>query len=165
MGTPVAIQEAMNMLSTVYGNKPRKLDYDKVASAIFVQPPMGTCGISEKEALKRGFKNLDVYMDGAVSQGAGFQAECFKFTESKEEMMVKVIVDADTDKVLGIHYVGKDAGEIMQGFGVAMYKGMTREDVYNTVAIHPTSAEELVCIPGIDLMKPERQYRDGVIQK
>merc|ERR1712232_602335 len=161
MGTPVAIQEAMNMLSTVYGNKPRKLDYDKVASAIFVQPPMGTCGISEKEALKRGFKNLDVYMDGAVSQGAGFQAECFKFTESKEEMMVKGIVDADTDKVLGIHYVGKDAGEIMQGFGVAMYKGMTRDDLYNTVAIHPTCAEELVCIPGIDLMSAERKYRDG----
>merc|ERR1712187_1058813 len=73
--TPVAIHEAMNFLSTLYGGRPRKLNYDKVASAIFVQPPMGTCGISEKDALKRGFKNLDIYMDGAVSQGAGFQAE------------------------------------------------------------------------------------------
>merc|ERR1719277_672709 len=159
--TPVAIQEAMNFLSTLYGNKKRKLDYDKVASAIFVQPPMGTCGLSEKECLKRGFKNLDIYMDGAVSQGAGFQAECFKFTESKEEMMVKVIVNTDNDEVLGIHFVGKDAGEIMQGFGVGMYKGMTRDDLYNTVCIHPTQAEEIVAIPGIDLMAPERRIRDG----
>merc|ERR1712083_1049641 len=149
------------MGSTLYGGKKRKLDYDKIASAIFVQPPMGTCGLSEKECLKRGYKNMDVYMDGAVSQGAGFQAEVFHFTNSKEEMMVKVIVDADTDKVLGIHYVGKDAGEIMQGFGTAMRMGCTRDDLYETVAIHPTSAEELVCIPGIDLMAAERQYRDG----
>merc|ERR1712083_1199172 len=152
------------MGSTLYGGKKRKLDYDKIASAIFVQPPMGTCGLSEKECVKRGYKNLDIYMDGAVSQGAGFQAEVFHFTQSKEEMMVKVIVDADTDKVLGIHYVGKDAAEIMQGFGTAMLLGMTRDDLYNTVAIHPTCAEELVCIPGIDLMKAERQYRDGKIQ-
>lgn len=158
--TPVAIQEAMNMLSTLYGGRPRKLNYDLVASAIFVQPPMGTCGLSEKECLKRGYKNLDVYMDG---QGGGFQAECFRFTESKEEMMIKVIVNADDDKVLGMHYVGKDAGEIMQGFGTAMLLGMTRDDIYNTVAIHPTCAEELVCIPGIDLMKAERQYRDGAL--
>jgi len=160
--TPVAIQEAMNFLSTLYGGKPRKLDYSKIASAIFVQPPMGTCGLSEKDAIKK-HPNLDVYMDGAVSQGAGWQAEVFTFTESKEEMMVKILVDADTDKVVGIHYVGKDAGEIMQGFGVAMKMGCTREDLYDTVAIHPTSAEELVCIPGIDLMTPERKYRDGKV--
>jgi len=102
-------------------------------------------------------------MDGAVSQGGGFKPEVYNFTQSKEEMMVKLIVDADTDKVLGIHYVGKDAGEIMQGFGTAMLLGMTRDDLYNTVAIHPTCAEELVCIPGIDLMAPERQYRDGKV--
>merc|ERR1711972_577701 len=160
--TPVAIQEAMNFLSTLYGGKRRKLDYDKVASAIFVQPPMGTCGISEKEALKRGFKNLDIYMDGAISQGGGFAAECYKLVDNnKEWMMVKVIVNADNDEVIGMHYVGKDAGEIMQGFGAAMYIGMTRDDLYNTVAIHPTCAEELVCIPGIDLMSAERKYRDG----
>merc|ERR1719277_2324347 len=99
--TPVAIQEAMNFLSTLYGNKPRKLDYDKVASAIFVQPPMGTCGLSEKEALKRGYKNLSIYMDGAMSQGAGFAPEALKFTDSKEEMMVKVIVNDDNDEVIG----------------------------------------------------------------
>merc|ERR1712178_399451 len=101
------------------------------------------------------------YMDGAVSQGAGWQAEVFTFTERKEEMMVKILVDADTDKVVGIHYVGKDAGEIMQGFGVAMKMGCTREDLYETVAIHPTCAEELVCIPGIDLMPANRRYRGG----
>jgi len=158
--TPVAIQEAMNFLSTLYGGKPRKLDYEKVASAIFVQPPMGVCGLSEKEAVKK-YPNLDVYMDGAISQGAGWKAELFKFTDSKEEMMVKVLVDADTDKVIGIHYVGRDAGEIMQGFGGMMKMGCTRDDLYETVAVHPTSAEELVCIPGIDLMAAERRYRDG----
>merc|ERR1719469_120426 len=153
--TPVAIQEAMNFLSTHYGGKPRKLDYEKVASAVFTQPPMGTCGLTEEQAVAR-YKNLDIYMDGAEG---GWQAEAFHFTDSKEEMMVKIIVDVDTNKVVGMHYVGKDAGEIMQGFGCAIKMGCTRQDLYETVCIHPTNAEELVAIPGIDLMSAARKYR------
>jgi len=155
--TPVAIQEANNFLSTVYGGAPRKLDYDTVASAVFTQPPMGTCGLTEEQAVAK-YKNLDIFMDG---EEGGWKAEIYNFTESKEEMMVKIIVDVDTDKVVGMHYVGKDAGEIIQGFGVAIKMGCTRQDIYETVAVHPTCAEELICIPGIDLMAASRKYRDG----
>jgi len=155
--TPVAIQEAMNFLSTVYGGAPRKLNYETVASAVFTQPPMGTCGLTEEQAVAK-YKNLDIYADGAEG---GWKAEVYNFTDSKEEMMVKVIVDTDTDKVVGMHYVGKDAGEIIQGFGCAIRMGCTRRDLYETVAVHPTCAEEMVCIPGIDLFTPGVQYRDG----
>jgi glutathione reductase (NADPH) len=157
--TPVAIQEAMAFLYTVYAGRPRKVDYSLVASAIFTQPPMGTCGLSEEAAVQK-YPNLDIFMDGV---GGGWQAEYFNFTDSKEELMLKVIVDTDTDKVVGIHIVGKDAGEIMQGFGAAMKCGLTKSQIYDTVAIHPTTAEELVCIPGIDMMAPARRYRKGLI--
>jgi len=118
---------------------------------------MGTCGLTEEQAVAK-YKNLDIYADGAEG---GWKAEVYNFTESKEEMMVKVIVDTDTDKVVGMHYVGKDAGEIIQGFGCAIRMGCTRRDLYETVAVDPTCAEEMVCIPGIDLFTPEVQYRDG----
>lgn len=159
--TPVAIQEAMNFLSTVYGGKPRKLEYDKIASAVFTQPPMGTCGLTEEEAVAK-YPNLDIYMDG---HEGGWRAEIFNFTDSKEEMMIKILIDVDTDKVVGMHYVGKDAGEIMQGFGVAILMGCTKQALYDTVAIHPTCAEELVCIPGVDMMEPVRRYRGGKEEK
>mmetsp|Transcript_51630 Transcript_51630/g.122885 ORF Transcript_51630/g.122885 Transcript_51630/m.122885 type:complete len:555 (-) Transcript_51630:74-1738(-) len=155
--TPVAIQEATAFLGFVFGAKEKKIDYALVPSAVFTQPPMGTCGLREDEAVKR-FPNLDVYLDGA---GGGWQAEYYSFTENKEEMMVKVLVDVDSDKVVGMHIVGKDAGEIMQGFGAAMQCGVTKAKLYETVAIHPTIAEELVCIPGVDMTPPTRSYRDG----
>lgn len=155
--TPVAIQEAMAFLHTVFGSNPQKIDYDTVASAVFTQPPMGTCGLTEEQALKK-YPNLEVFIDGA---DGGWQAEYFTFTESKEELMIKVLVDKDTDKVVGIHILGKDAGEIMQGFGVAIKCGVTKKQLYDTVAIHPSTAEELVCIPGIDMVPPERVYKDG----
>jgi glutathione reductase (NADPH) len=76
------------------------------------------------------------------------------------ELLVKVLVNADDDRVLGIHIVGKDAGEIMQGFGAAMVCGLTKQQLFDTVAIHPTIAEEIVCIPGIDQRPAARKYRD-----
>ncbi|KAL1510270.1 hypothetical protein AB1Y20_006592 [Prymnesium parvum] len=154
--TPVAIQEACAFLSTVFGEKKYAVDYDSVASAVFTQPPMGTCGLTEEAAVAK-YPNVDVIIDGA---GGGWQAEYFKFTESKEELLVKVLINVDNDKVLGFHIVGKDAGEIMQGFGAAFKCGITKQQLFDTVAIHPTIAEELVCLPGIDMLAPERQYRD-----
>merc|ERR1712083_1164568 len=93
--------------------------------------------------------------------GGGWQAEYFNFTDSKEELLVKILIDVDSDKVVGIHIVGKDAGEIMQGFGAAMKCGVTKKQIYDTVAIHPTIAEEIVCLSGIDMAEPKRKYRDG----
>ena len=82
------------------------------------------------------------------------------FIEAKMELLVKVLVNADDDRVLGIHIVGKDAGEIMQGFGAAMVCGLTKQQLFDTVAIHPTIAEEIVCIPGIDRRPATRTYRN-----
>merc|ERR1719262_1101837 len=73
--TPVAIQEAMNFLSTVYGGVPRKLNYDTIASAVFTQPPLGTCGLTEEQAVAK-YKNLDIFCDGAEG---GWKAEIFNF--------------------------------------------------------------------------------------
>jgi len=154
--TPVAVQEAMAFLYLNFGDKKYKLDYEKVASAVFTQPPMGTVGLTEEAAVKR-FPNVDIIMDG---DGGGFQAEYFDFTESKEEMMLKIIVNVDDDKILGLHIVSKDAGEVMQGFGAAMTLGLTKQALFDTVAIHPTIAEELVCAAGIDMMPACRKYRD-----
>jgi len=159
--TPVAIQEATALLNMLYGTKKYTLEYDKIASAVFTQPPMGTCGLTE-EAAKAKYPNLDVFLDG---DGGGWQAEYFEFTDSKEELLVKIIVNTDDDKVVGMHIVGKDAGEIMQGFGAAIKCGVTKQNLFDTVAIHPTIAEEMVCIPGIDQMAPRRRYRDFKLQE
>jgi len=155
--TPVAIQEGMSVLNTVYGGVSRGIDYDKIASAIFTQPPMGTVGLSEEMAIPK-YPNLDIYMDGETG---GMQPSIHTFSGSKEEMMFKILICADTGLVVGLHMVGKDSAEIMQGFGVAMQLGMTKQTLFDTVAIHPTAAEEFVCIPGIDDMDPVRRYRDG----
>jgi len=159
--TPVAIQEGMAVLNTVYGGKPYGIDYSKVASAIFTQPPMGTCGLTEEQAVKK-YPNLDVFMDGHTG---GMQPSIHTMTGSKEEMMFKILICADTGLVVGLHMVGKDSPEIMQGFAVAMLLGMTKQNLFDTVAIHPTSAEEFVCIPGIDDMAPFRKYREGAISE
>merc|ERR1711907_555506 len=127
--TPVAIQEAMAFLHAVYGQKQYRLDYDTIASAVFTQPPMGTCGLTEDAAVKK-YPNLDVYLDG---DGGGWQAEYFTFTESQEELLVKVLVNADDDSVVGMHIVCKDAGEIMQGFGAAIKCGVTKQKLFETV--------------------------------
>mmetsp|Transcript_56407 Transcript_56407/g.132290 ORF Transcript_56407/g.132290 Transcript_56407/m.132290 type:complete len:509 (-) Transcript_56407:76-1602(-) len=156
--TPVAIQEAQAFLKTVFASTPSKIDYETIASAVFTQPPMGTCGLTEEQAVKK-YPNLDVIMDGAEG---GWQTEYHSFGgHSKEELMVKILIDVDTDKVIGMHIVGKDAGEIMQGFAAAIKCGVTKQQLYDTVAIHPTIAEELVCLPGIDAMPPCRKYRGG----
>jgi len=154
--TPVAIQEAQAFLHGVFGSKKYTIDYDLVASAVFTQPPMGTCGPTEEAAVAK-YPNLDVFLDG---DGGGWQAEYYEFTESKEELLIKIMVNVDDDKVVAIHIVGKDAGEIMQGFGAAMKCGVTKQQLFDTVAIHPTIAEELVCIPGIDQMPARRKYRN-----
>lgn len=155
--TPVAIAEAMCFLNTVYGGKPDKIDYDIVPCAVFTQPPMGTCGLTEEEAIKR-FKNVDVWLDGAEG---GMKPQVHKFSESSEEHMFKVIIDADTDKILGLHMVGKDSAEIMQGFAVAMKCGATKKHLYDTICIHPSAAENLNGTPGIDCVPPKRTYRGG----
>ena len=112
------------------------MNYENIATAIFSAPPIGTVGLSEDEALAKGFE-IDVY-------DSGFQPLKHKLSGRDEKTFMKLIVDAKTDRVLGTHMMGMDAPEIVQGFAVAMNMGATKADFDRTMAIHPTSAEEFV---------------------
>jgi glutathione reductase (NADPH) len=134
--TPVAIHEAMCFAKTLYGGEPTVPDHRDVPSAVFSQPPIGSVGLSEAEARERG-DELDVYT-------SSFRALRDTLTGSEEKTNMKLIVDRKSDRVLGVHIVGPDAGEIIQGFGIALKCNATKAQFDATIGIHPTSAEELV---------------------
>lgn len=134
--TPVAIAEAMVFVDRVYKGSSRTLDYSNIPTAVFCQPNIGTVGLSEAEA-RQQYTNVDIYR-------SEFRALKNTLSGSAERTLMKLIVDADSDKVLGVHMVGPDAGEITQGMGVALKAGATKSDFDETIGIHPTSAEEFV---------------------
>ncbi len=122
-------------LDSVFGGTPRKTDHDLIASAIFTQPELGTVGLSEEDA--RDVGPIEVYC-------AAFRPMQAMFAGHEERVMMKLIVCADTRKVLGVHLVGDHAGELIQLVGIAVKMGATKEDFDATVAVHPTMSEELV---------------------
>ncbi len=132
--TPVAIAEAMAFTATQFANRPTRMDYRDIPTAVFSQPPVGTCGLTEDEARARHGDDLDIYK-------ADFRPMIHTLGGSGERTLMKLIVDAKTDRVLGAHMVGHDAGEIIQGIGKC---GATKAQFDATVAIHPTAAEEFV---------------------
>jgi len=134
--TPVAIHEAMCLARTLYAGQPTSPDHRDVPSAVFSQPPIGTVGLTEAEALERGH-HIDVYT-------SSFRSLRDTLTGSDEKTHMKLLVDAATDRVLGVHMLGPDAGEIIQGFGVALKCDATKAQFDATIGIHPTAAEELV---------------------
>jgi glutathione reductase (NADPH) len=129
----------MCLASTLYLDKPLSPDHHDVPSAVFSQPPIGSVGLTEAEACDRygGSSALDVY----VSE---FRTLKHTLTGSEEKMLMKLVVDRASDRVLGLHVVGPDAGEIVQGFAVGIKMKATKADFDATIGIHPTSAEELV---------------------
>jgi len=134
--TPVAIKEAMAFVQTQYLNLPTKMDYEGIATAVFCQPNIGTVGLTEAEA-KEKYGAVDVYL-------STFKAMKHTLSGSDERSLMKIIVDQDSDKVVGVHMVGADAGEIIQGIAIALKAGATKAVFDATVGIHPTSAEEFV---------------------
>ncbi len=134
--TPVAIGEAMAFVDTVYRDKPRAMDHANVASAVFSQPPVGTVGLSEAEA-RAAYGAVDIYR-------SSFRPMKHTLSGRDEKTMMKLIVDRQTQKVVGCHMVGLDAAEIIQGIGIAVKMGATKQDFDATVGIHPTAAEEFV---------------------
>lgn len=134
--TPVAIHEGMCLASTLFDDDPRKPDHEYVASAVFSQPPVGSVGWTEAEARER-FDEVDVYR-------ATFRALKDTLTGGEGKTMMKLLVDRKSDRVVGLHMVGPDAGEIVQGFAVAIKCGATKKQFDATMPIHPTSAEEFV---------------------
>lgn len=136
--TPVALHEAMCLVETLFGEKPVAPVHENIPAAVFSQPPVGTVGLSEGEARERlGDAGVAIYR-------SRFRPLKHTLTGSDETTMMKIVVDRATDKVLGLHMVGPEAGEIIQGFAVAIQCGATKAQFDATVGVHPTSAEELV---------------------
>ena len=133
--TPVAIAEAEAMVRTAFGGKPMAVDYSGVPSAVFSQPPIGTVGLTEAEAGEQTGGEIDVYV-------SRFTPMKYTLSGRDEKSMMKLVVERNTDRVLGCHMVGLDAPEIIQGFAVALRTGATKAHFDATIGIHPTAGEE-----------------------
>lgn len=147
--TPVALMEGHRLADTLFGGMDRPVDHEFVASTVFTNPEIGTVGYTEAEALEK-FKNIDVYT-------TRFRPMKHSFPKSEAYSFFKLIVDANTDKVVGVHVATDGAGEMVQGIAIAVKMGATKADFDNTIGIHPTSAEELVT-----MRTPSYQFRNGV---
>ncbi len=135
--TPVALAEGMAVARRLF--KPdeyRKVDYRMIPTAVFSLPNIGTVGLSEEQAREEGY-NVKVYE-------SRFRPMKLALTEAQERTLMKLVVDADSDRVLGCHMVGPDAGEIVQGLAVALKAGATKQIFDETIGVHPTAAEEFV---------------------
>ncbi len=136
--TPVAIAEGRAVADVLYGPGGRALNYELVPSAVFSLPAIGTVGLTEEEARAR-HGNVDVYR-------SSFRPLRHTVSGSDERALTKLVVDPASDRVLGAHMVGPDAGEIIQGLAVALTAGATKAQFDATLAIHPTAAEEFVLL-------------------
>jgi glutathione reductase (NADPH) len=134
--TPVALAEGMVVAERLFGKGERTMSYDNVATAIFSHPNVGTVGLSEAQARSRG-------LDIAIYRSS-FTPLKHTLTGRAEKALMKLVVDQANDRVLGVHMVGAEAGEIIQGFAVALQCGATKKQLDATIGIHPTSAEEFV---------------------
>ena len=115
----------------------RRLDYEQIPTVIFTHPPIGTVGLTEDAARREFGEAVKVYQ-------TRFTPMAYAFSENKVKSTMKLVVTGPEEKVIGCHVIGDGADEMMQGFAVAMRMGATKADFDDTIAIHPTSAEELV---------------------
>jgi glutathione reductase (NADPH) len=134
--TPVALGEAMVLVDRLFGSGQREMGYDFIPTAVFTHPNIGTVGYGESAARDK-FGKITVYR-------SEFKALKHTLSGSSERTFMKLIVDHASDRVVGLHMVGTDAGEIVQGFAVAMKAGATKAVFDSTIGIHPTAAEEFV---------------------
>lgn len=134
--TPVAIREGHAFADTVFGNKPTTVNHSLIPTAVFSQPELGTVGLTEAQA-RSGHSKVDIYK-------TSFRPMKHTLSGRDERMLMKLIVDGETDRVLGCHIAGPDAGEMSQLLGIAVTCGATKAQFDATMAVHPTAAEELV---------------------
>lgn len=139
--TPVAVAAGRKLADRLFGKKDgAKLEYENIPSVVFSHPPLGTVGLSEEDAVKQyGADKIKVYK-------TKFGNMYFSVTKKKETTAMKLVCLLPTEKVIGVHIIGKGADEMLQGFGVAVRMGATKADFDNCVAIHPTASEELVTL-------------------
>jgi glutathione reductase (NADPH) len=135
--TPVAIREGHAVADTLFGGRPTAMQYDRIPTAVFAQPPAATIGLTEAAARRLG--EIDVYR-------SDFRPLKHTISGRDERTLIKLICDRATRRVLGLHMVGADAPEIVQAAAIAIGMGATKDDLDRTFALHPTSAEELVLL-------------------
>lgn len=136
--TPVALAEGMALVRHLYQNHSAAPRYDNIPSAVFCQPNIATVGLTQEQAREK-YADIDIYR-------STFRPLKHTLTGSDEKCLVKMIVDRATDRVLGVHMVGAEAGEIIQGIAIAMNAGATKSVFDQTIGIHPTTAEEFVTL-------------------
>ncbi len=136
--TPVAIREGQAFADTVFGEKPTRVDYDCIPSAVFSHPPIGAVGMTESEARQK-LGSIKVY-------SSDFRPMKNVLAGRNERALYKMVCDGETERVVGIHMIGPDAPEILQAAAVAVKAGLTKAQFDATVALHPTMAEELVLL-------------------
>jgi len=134
--TPVAIREGHAFADTVFGNRPTKVDHSNIPTAVFSQPQVATVGLTESEALAQ-YGDVDIYK-------TDFRPIKATMSGNSGRVLMKLVVDRATDRVLGCHIVGPDAAEVIQVVAIAVRMKATKADFDNTMALHPTGAEELV---------------------
>jgi glutathione reductase (NADPH) len=134
--TPVAIREGHAFADTVFGGRPVAVDHSNIATAVFTTPELGTVGLTEAQA-REAHDIVDIY-------SASFRPLKATLSGRSDKTLMKIIVDGTTDRVLGVHILGDDAGEMAQILGIAVKLGARKADFDETMAVHPTSAEELV---------------------
>ena len=135
--TPVAIRDAIALISTIFEHEKKSPDHELVPTAIFTKPEVGTVGLTEKEARN----NFDVKIYKTLFSSLGS-----RFTNNHDKIMMKLVVCNKTDKILGCHIVGDGASEMIQMFGISMKMGVKKKDLDSTCAVHPTLAEEIVTL-------------------
>jgi len=136
--TPVALAEGMVLVDYLYGDQSKAIDYANIPSAVFSQPSIGTVGLTQEQAVAK-YKTVKVFK-------TSFKPMKYSLGHTEEKIFMKLLVDGDSDKVIGAHMVGADAGEIIQGLGIAIKAGATKAHFDSTIGIHPTSAEEWVTL-------------------
>jgi glutathione reductase (NADPH) len=146
--TPVAIREGAAFVETVYNDNPTTVDHSLIPTAVFSEPEIGTVGMTEAQAVEQ-HEHVNVYI-------STFRPMQNTLSDRPEKMLFKLITNAQTDKVLGVHIVGPAAGEMIQMVGIAVSMGATKADFDRTIAVHPTAAEELVT-----LKAPSYQIKNG----
>ena len=145
--TPVAIAAGRRLADRLFGGETNShLEYENVPSIVFSHPPVGTVGLTEKEAVEKfGISDVRIYE-------STFTPMYYAFSEKKKSSSMKLVVKGEDEKIVGIHLIGVGSDEMLQGFAVALKMGATKKHFDNTVALHPTASEELVT-----MKKPEKR--------
>ncbi len=138
--TPIAIREGHALADTLFGNLPTPVHLDFIPTGVFSQPPVGVVGLSEEQAKQRGL-HVQIFK-------SHFRPMRFSLPNRAEKILMKLVVEQVTNRVIGVHIVGVDAPEIIQAAAIAVTMGATKRDFDRTLAVHPTSAEELVLMRG-----------------